>query len=327
MKGEKILVTGPAGQIAFPLCRDLAKDNEVWGIARFSDPETRTRVDNIGVTTRVVDLGSGDFGDLPTDFTYLLHLATFQGPGLDYDYALRTNAEGTGLLLHHCRNARAALVMSTASVYKPDDDPLHVFLETDPLGDSNSPFAPTYSMSKISEEAVARTCARTLGLPVVIARMNASYGGNGGLPAYHLDWMVSGQPIIVRWDPCPYSCIHEDDIFAQVEPLLAAASVPATVVNWGGDEPVSPQQWCAYFGELTGITPDVVVKHLPGTQRGSTLSSEKRRSITGPCKVAWKDGMKRMLEERYPGGATAGSAVGGQAASLLAAYERSTSDG
>jgi hypothetical protein len=37
--------------------------------------------------------------------------------------------------------------------------------------------------------------------------------------------------------------------------------------------------------------------------------------------------MKRMLEERYPGGATAGSAVGGQAASLLAAYERSTSDG
>lgn len=322
MKGEKILITGPAGQIAFPLARDLAKDNDVWGIARFSDPDTRKRVEDVGVTTRVVDLGSGDFGDLPTDFTYVLHLATFQGPGLDYDYALRTNAEGTGLLLHHCRAAKAALVMSTASVYKPQEDPFHVFLETDPLGDSNSPFAPTYSMSKISEEAVARTCARTLNLPVVIARMNASYGGNGGLPAYQLDWMVARQPIIVRWDPCPYSCIHEDDIFAQVEPLLGAASVPATVVNWGGDEGVSPQEWCSYFGELTGITPEIVVKHLPGTQRGSTLSAEKRISITGPCRVAWKDGMKRMLEERYPDGVDAVSAVGGQAASLLAAYER-----
>jgi nucleoside-diphosphate-sugar epimerase len=150
MLGEKILITGPAGQIAFPLARDLAKDNEVWGIARFSDSETRKRVEDVGVTTRVVDLGSGDFGDLPTDFTYVLHLATFQGAGLDYDYALRTNAEGTGLLLHHCRAAKAALVMSTASVYKPHEDPFHVFLETDPLGDSNSPFAPTYSMSKIS---------------------------------------------------------------------------------------------------------------------------------------------------------------------------------
>ena len=33
-----------AGQIAFPMARDLAKDNEVWGIARFGDPATeRTR--------------------------------------------------------------------------------------------------------------------------------------------------------------------------------------------------------------------------------------------------------------------------------------------
>jgi hypothetical protein len=33
LRGEKILVTGPAGQIAFPLASRLAGDNEVWGIA------------------------------------------------------------------------------------------------------------------------------------------------------------------------------------------------------------------------------------------------------------------------------------------------------
>ena len=38
LKGEKILIPGPAGQIATPIAKALAKDNEVWGIARFSQP-------------------------------------------------------------------------------------------------------------------------------------------------------------------------------------------------------------------------------------------------------------------------------------------------
>ncbi|GMU78947.1 MAG: hypothetical protein AMXMBFR46_17400 [Acidimicrobiia bacterium] len=320
MRGAKILITGPAGQIAFPLAEHLAPDNEVWGIARFSDAASRERVEAIGVTTRAVDLASGAFGDLPDDFDYVLHLATFQGGGLDYDQALAVNAEGTGLLLAHCRSARAALVMSTASVYRPHDDPHHGFLETDPLGDANSPHAPTYSVSKIAEDAVARTCARLYDLPVVIARMNASYGPNGGLPAYHLDWVIGRQPVVVRWDPCPYSLIHQDDINAQTEALLGAASVPATIVNWGGDEAVSPQEWCAYFGELTGRTPELVVREMPGTQRGSVLDPTKRRAITGPCRVGWRDGLRRTFEARYPDGVEGVTAVSGQASNLLSAY-------
>jgi len=96
--------------------------------------------------------------------------------------------------------------------------------------------------------------------------------------------------------------------------------VPATVVNWGGDEPVSPQEWCAYFAELTGRSPEVVVREMPGTQRGSMLDPAKRQSITGPCAVSWRDGMRRMFEARYPNGADAVAAVSGQASNLLAAY-------
>ena len=296
--GAKILITGPAGQIAFPLAEYLAADNDVWGIARFSDPETREKVEAVGVTTRAVDLATGDFGDLPSDFDHVLHLATFQSGGLDYDQALRVNAEGTGLLLQHCRAAKSALVMSTASVYRPVDDPMHVFLETDPLGDANSPHAPTYSMSKIAEEAVARTCARMFDLPVVIARMNASYGPNGGLPTMHLDAIAAGNAVTTRWDPCTYSPIHQDDINAQTEGLLDAASVPATVVNWAGDEGVSVQEWASYMGELTGTDPVVNVVETPGTLRGSIASDAKRASFTGPCTVTWKDGIRRVWESK-----------------------------
>jgi nucleoside-diphosphate-sugar epimerase len=298
LSGNKILITGPAGQIAFPLAEFLARDNEVWGLARFGDPATRERVEAVGVHTVACDLASGEFADVPSDFDYVLHLATFRNGGLDYDQAMRVNAEGTHMLIEHCRRARAVLVMSTAEVYKPHDDPMRVIVETDPLGDSNSLFDPTYSMSKIAQEAVARSCARAYDVPVVIARMNASYGDNGGLPTYHLDWILAGKQVTVKWDPAMYSPIHQDDINTQAAALLAAASVPATIVNWAGDEPVSAQEWCGYMSDLVGRPADVAVREVPGGIRGIILDNTRRLAITGPCQVGWQEGLRRVVQNR-----------------------------
>ena len=291
LSGEKILVTGPAGQIAHPLTRFLAADNEVWGLARFSAAGSREKVEALGVRAVVGDLGDGDFSVLPNDFTYVLHLAADMAPGWNFDSSIRANAEGTGLLLQHCRRARAALVMSTHSVYRPVDDPAHVFVETDPLGEVNAAHAPTYSMSKLSQEAVARYCARAFDLPVTIARMNASYGPNGGLPSMQFDAAAASNPVVTRFDPCWYSPIHEDDICAQTEALLGGASVPATIVNWAGDEPVTVQQWCGLFGELLGHDVEVQVRETPGTLRGSIASNARRLALTGPCTRGWREGM------------------------------------
>jgi nucleoside-diphosphate-sugar epimerase len=299
LSGEKILITGPAGRIAFGLARSLVADNEVWGIARFRDPATREKVEALGVTTRTVDLASGDYGDLPTDFTHLLHLAADFSAD-DYDQALRVNAEGTGFVLQHCRNATSALVMSTVTVYKPNPDPWHPFREDDPLGDAMAPPSAPYSVSKIAEEGVARYCARSFDLPVTIARMGAAYSDQSGLPVWHLDAIAAGEPVRTRWDPMPYSPIHDDDICAQLEPLLHAASVPATVVNWCGDEPVSVQEYSAFFGELLGVDVKVLVEEIPGASRGSVGDRTMRTAITGPCRVGWRAGFRRVAEHFYP---------------------------
>jgi hypothetical protein len=74
--------------------------------------------------------------------------------------------------------------------------------------------------------------------------------------------------------------------------------VPATIVNWAGDEPVSAQEWCAYVGELGGFEPTVNVTELPGTLRGSIADNTKRMSFTGPCTVSWRDGMRDAYESR-----------------------------
>jgi len=304
LSGEKILITGPAGRIAFGLAKTLAAENEVWGISRFGDPAARQEVEALGVTTRVADIGDGDFGDLPTDFTYLLHIAADFGD--DYERGLRVNAEGTGLLLAHCRSAKAALVMSTVTVYKPHPDPWHAFREDDPLGDAGLPQPKPYSIVKIAEEAVARYCARNFGLPVTIARMGSAYGDRGGLPAHHLHAIAAGQPVRVRWDPLPYSPIHYDDINAQVGPLLEAASVPATIVNWAGDQPVTVQEWSEYFGQLLGTNAEVAVEPVAGASVGSVGDAALRSSITGPCQVEWRDGFRRMAAHMYPDRVKAG---------------------
>lgn len=298
LSGEKVLITGPSGRIAHGIARTLAPHNEVWGIGRFGDPAARTEVESLGVTTRSVDLGDPDFGAIPDDFTYLLHIAADFGE--DYERGLRVNAEGTGLLLSHCRRAKAALVMSTLTVYKPHPDPWHAFGEGEPIGDQLLPNPRPYSIVKIAEEAVARYCAREFDLPVTIARMGSAYGDRGGLPLWHLRAIAEGRPVAVRNDPLPYSPIHYDDINAHVAALLDAASTPATIVNWAGDVPVTVQEWCRYFAELLGAEADLRVVPVPGASVGSVGDPTRRAAITGPCAVDWKAGFRAMAAHYFP---------------------------
>lgn len=117
---------------------------------------------------------------------------------------------------------------------------------------------------------------------------------------WHLDAIAAGEPVRTRWDPMTYSPIHDDDICAQLAPLLDVASVPATIVNWCGDEPVSVQEYSAFFADLLGAEAEVVVEEIPGASHGSVGDVTKRTSITGPCQVGWRDGFRRVAGHFYP---------------------------
>ena len=151
MRGYKILITGPTGQVATPMAKALATDNEVWGIARFSDPRARQDLEQAGVRCETVNLAVGDFSSLPTDFDYVINLAVAKSGRWDKDLA--ANAESVGLLMAHCRDAKAFLHASSAAVYDPPDDEPRT--ETTALGDNHKHLFPTYSISKIAGETVA----------------------------------------------------------------------------------------------------------------------------------------------------------------------------
>ncbi|MDT5018091.1 MAG: UDP-glucuronate 4-epimerase [Mycobacterium sp.] len=295
MRGAKILITGPTGQVATPVALALATDNEVWGIARFTDADGREVLEKAGVRCEKVNLAGGDFTGIPSDFDYVINLAVAKSGRWDKD--LGANAESVGLLMAHCRGAKAFLHCSSAAVYDPPDDEPRT--ETTVLGDNHKPLLPTYSISKIAGEVVARTMARALGVPTTIARLNVPYGDNGGWPFFHMEMMLAGTPIPVPpGGPAVYNPIHEDDVIAGIPKLLEAASVPATTVNWCGEQAVSLQEWCTYLGSLIGREPEFEVSGQ--ALRGNPTDATFMRELIGGCTVDWRDGMRRMATKFHP---------------------------
>ena len=297
LESQKILVAGATGQVALPVTLAMAEGNEVWATARFSDAEARKRLEAAGVHCVALDLVDGDMTQLPDDFDYVLNFSVMKTNnwGADID----GNAGGTGELMFHCRNARAFLQCSSTAVYQPADH--RAFQETDALGDNHRilQFLETYSICKIAAEAMARFCARHLDLATTITRLNVPYGDNGGWPAGHLDMMIAGMPIPVHLDaPSVYNPIHSDDIIATIPAMLEAASVPATVVNWGGDDPVSIEDWCAYLGELTGVEPKIELTDQ--TLESVSVDLTRMHELVGPTTVHWHDGFRRMVAARHP---------------------------
>jgi UDP-glucuronate 4-epimerase len=300
LTGAKILVTGASGQVALPIAMYLARDNDVWGGARFQDRAVLDRVAAAGIRPVAIDLPSGAFAGVPDDFDYLLHFGFTRGGVTEFDRAIRVNGEGTGLILQHCRTAKAALVVSSAAIYSPNDDPWHAHREDGELGRAFAPWSPTSPVTKVAEEAVARFCCRSFGLPVTIVRLNTVYGNAANLPSMHIRQMLAGETVAVPSDPNNHSPIHVADMCAQIQPLLAAASVPATIVNWAGDEIVSAQRWCTEAAGLLGVQPRFVVQAGANVPRSNIADVARRHAITGPCRVRFADGLARLVAEHHP---------------------------
>jgi UDP-glucuronate 4-epimerase len=297
LSGKTIVITGATGQVAEPVAVALAKENQVIGAARFRNDVARSRLEAAGVRCVPIDLASGDVSGLPVDADYVVNFAVVKSN--DWNIDLDANSGGLAFLMEHHQNAKAFIHCSSTAVYKPMGH--HVFAEEDQLGDSHGvwPFLRTYSICKIAAEATARWAARRFELPTTIARLSVPYGDRGGWPAIHLEMMLKGAAIPVHIDaPSVYHPLHEEDIFGMIPSLLAAARVPATVVNWGGDEGVSIEAWCGYLSELTGI--EARFEPTASTIDSVQIDLSRMHALVGTTTVAWRDGLRRMVATRHP---------------------------
>jgi nucleoside-diphosphate-sugar epimerase len=298
LSGKRILVTGVTSMVAGPMAAALAADNVVYGAARFRDAAAREPHEAAGITTVRADLATGDFDELPdvSQVDYVLNFAVGRSNDWDADFA--ANVEGAAQLMARYQGVGAFFQCSTAGVYESQG---HTLLAEDaPLGDSHRAAGmDTYSISKIAAEALVQHTARRLHLPTVIARLSVPYGDTFGWPMFQLMMIEHGMAMPVSEDPpTTYSPLHLDDIVASLPHLLAAASVPATVVNWGGDDVVSVEEWCTHIAELIGA--DVRFEPSANAIPSIPLDVSRLHALGFRSSVPWRDGIRRMVETLRP---------------------------
>jgi nucleoside-diphosphate-sugar epimerase len=293
LDAEKILITGATGKIAFPIARALAKRNDVWGAARLRSEGDRARLAGAGITPVALDVSTGHFSALPDDFTYVFHAAVDTGTD-DWTRCVETNAQNSGDLLYHCRDAKGFVFCSTGSVYGYQGQrPLR---ETDPPG---VPLRANYSFSKIAAEAVCTWVAKRHHIPLTIIRICSTYGPEGGAPADRLEMMLAGKPIRLYPDkPNNYNPIYEDDYVDLGIRAMEVADTPPVVVNWAGSETVSVEDYCAYMGELVGVEP--IFEYTAAAHTPLWPDVTRMHEVLGETKVSWRDGLRRMIEARHP---------------------------
>ncbi|WP_420638170.1 NAD-dependent epimerase/dehydratase family protein [Candidatus Poriferisocius sp.] len=291
LKGKTIVVTGPTGMVGPALSKALAVDNRVIALARFSDTAVRADLEASEVECLAVDLVAPDFSAVPREVDVVLNLAVIKSG--DWPTDLAVCAEATGHLMSHFRDAEAFLHCSSGAVYQPNGG--EPFTEDSPHGNHHEHMMPTYSISKIAGESVARFGAQEFDLPTVIARLNVPYGDGGGWPYFHLLMMRAGMAIEVNPDGARYNLIHDEDIAADLPALLGQASVPAATLNWASPELVSIAQWCEFMAEVDGCDPPQIVKAdaaIPSTVMDTTHIRELRPERL----VGWQDGLRRMVQ-------------------------------
>jgi nucleoside-diphosphate-sugar epimerase len=293
LDAEKILITGATGKIGYPIARALAQNNEVWGVARLGDEQDRDRLAAANIVPLALDLGAGDFSELPDDFSYVFHAAVDPGAA-DWTRAVDTNAQKSGDLLYHCRKAKGFVFCSTGSIYAYQGRrPLK---EDDPPG---VPLRANYSFSKIAAEQVCTWIARQYGIPLTIIRICSTYGPEGGAPADRLEMMLAGKPIRLHPDkPNNYNPIYEDDYVELGIRAMEVAGTPPIVVNWAGSETVSVEDYCAYLGELVGVDP--IFEYTKDAHTPLWPDVTYMHEVLGKTKVPWREGFRRMIEARNP---------------------------
>jgi nucleoside-diphosphate-sugar epimerase len=293
LDGEKVLITGATGKIAFPIARALAARNEVWGAARLRDPVDGQRLAAAGITPTTLDVSVDDFSELPDDFTYVFHAAVDPGTD-DWTRCVETNAQRSGDLLAHCRTAKGFVLCSTGSIYGYQGR--RPLTEDDPPG---VPLRANYSFSKVAAEQVCTWVARHHRIPLTIIRICSTYGPEGGAPNDRLEAILAGRPIRLHPDkPNNYNPIYEDDYVELGIRAMEVADIPPVVVNWSGSETVSIEEYCTYLGELVGVDP--VFEYSADAHTPLWPDVTRMHEVLGKTKVPWREGFRRMVEARHP---------------------------
>jgi UDP-glucuronate 4-epimerase len=287
LSGRRVLVTGASGLVALPVAVELAKTNEVYALARFTDPEQKRVLEAAGARTIAFDMAEHDLSPLPRSVDVVINYGVLPFNNKEH---YNVNAGAVGRLARRYRDCEAFVQGSTGSLYAYQGErPLR---EDDSYGLHSS--AEPYAASKIAMEFLLTHLSEDYRMPTTMVRIFSFYGPRGGGVTQRIDQVAKGLPVSVYPGVRNvHTPLYEDDYVEKTIGAAGIAKYPPEVINVGGSEAVTTQEYCEIAGEILGKKPIFVENSSAWPIWADTTKMNK---LLGPSKVSIREGVRRVIE-------------------------------
>ena len=246
-----LIVLGVAGKIGPCLAR-MAKravpDMRVVGVARFSDPAVKARLEDWGVETIACDLlDRAAVARLPKPANVIYMAGRKFGTAGDEPFSWAMNTFAPAIVAEAFRESRI-VAFSTLCVY-PFAHVAH--------GICDETTAPTpvgeYANSCVGRERILQYFSRQHGTPGRLIRLNYAIDLRYGVLNDVARWVLDGTPIELATGHA--NLIWHGDVNAQVLRALRHCEVPTGPLNIGGPESTAIRAVANAFGRRFAKAP------------------------------------------------------------------------
>lgn len=255
-----ILVLGVAGKVGPTLAmmaKRAAPGKRVIGVARFSDPAVKHRLEAAGVETITCDLLDPDaVSKLPRVDNVVFMAGKKFGTVGSEPFTWAMNAVVPAYVGETFSNTRF-VAFSTLCVYP--------FSAVDGPGATPGDTPPTplgeYANSCVARERVFQYFSHKTNSPGRLARLNYAIDCRYGVLMDVALRVHRGEPIDIRTGVA--NCIWQGDAISHILRCLLHGDVPARAINIGAPQTTNIRQTAIRFGEILGRKPVFVNSEEP----------------------------------------------------------------
>ncbi len=248
--GGDVMLLGVGGKMGLSLAQmarrasDVAEtDRRIIGVSRFSDPAVEQALNECGVDTLRGDLLAAEFIDSLPDAPNVIHMAGMKFGTSDRPSA--TWAANVYMPTLVCRRFVGSRIVafSTGNVYPLVPVESGGSKETDPCAPVGE-----YAVTALGRERMFEHFSETLGIPVVLLRLNYAVEMRYGVLVDIARRVWTGKEIDVGMGFV--NVIWQGDACAMTLAALADAASPPLVINVAGTEMLSVRDVAEEFGKL-----------------------------------------------------------------------------